>query len=123
LLQLSARVPGRADFDAGESCEGVLSAMRTSPQDPAQSDEARRKRIDKARRMSLAARAWEREHGPVEDPTVYDRDILPRIQAMSVRRLVALTGLSEYYVWKVRNGDGRLHARFWDRIIAAASKT
>jgi hypothetical protein len=42
-----------------------LSAMRSSPHDPAQSEQARRKRIEKAREMSLAARAWEREHGPV----------------------------------------------------------
>ena len=39
-----------------------------------------------------------REHGAVHDPTVYERDILPKIQGMSVRRLVALTGLSEYYL-------------------------
>ena len=97
----------------------TLSAMRSSTQDPAQSDEARRKRIEKARAMSRAARAWEREHGPVADPAVYEREILPRIRATSVRRLVALTGLSEYYLWKIRKGEGRLHARFWDRIEVA----
>lgn len=70
--------------------------------------------------MSLAARAWEREHGPVADPTVYEREILPKVRAMSVRRLVALTGLSGYYLWRVRNGEGRLHARFWDRIEPAS---
>jgi hypothetical protein len=56
-----------------------LSEMRTSAHDPAQSEAARRKRIEKAREMSLAARAWEREHGPASDPTVYERDVLPRM--------------------------------------------
>ena len=93
--------------------------MRASPHDPAQSEEARRKRIEKAREMSLAARAWEREHGSVADPTIYEREILPKMQAMSVRRLVSLTGLSEYYLWQVRKGDKRLHARFWETIASA----
>jgi len=97
----------------------TLSEMRASAQDPAQSEQARRKRIEKAREMSLAARAWERENGPVADPTVYEREILPRIQGMSVRRLVELTGLSEYYLWRVRKGEKRLHARFWERIASA----
>jgi ribosomal protein L37E len=98
----------------------ALAEMRGSPHDPALSEEARRKRIEKAREMSLAARAWEREHGPMADPMVYEREILPKIQAMTVRRLVALTGLSEYYVWRVRKGEKRLHARFWDQIEAAS---
>ena len=97
----------------------TLADMRASAQDPAQSEEARRKRIEKAREMSLAARAWEREHGSVADPTIYEREILPKMQAMSIRRLVALTGLSEYYLWQVRKGEKRLHARFWDRIASA----
>jgi CRISPR-associated protein Cas1 len=96
-----------------------LSAMRASPHDPAQSEEARRKRIEKARQMSLAARAWEREHGSVADPTIYECEILPKLQALSVRQLVALTGLSDYYLWQVRKGEKRLHARFWERIASA----
>jgi len=97
----------------------TLSAMRSSPHDPAQSEKARRKRIEKAREMSLAARAWEREHGPVADPTIYEREILPKMQAMSVRRLVSLTGLSEYYLWQVKKSEKRLHARFWEVIASA----
>jgi len=55
----------------------------------------------------------------VADPTVYEREILPKMQTLSVRRLVALTGLSEYYLWQVRKGEKRLHARFWERIASA----
>jgi len=63
--------------------------------------------------MSLAARAWERKHGTVADPAVYEREILPKIRTMSVRRLAALIGLSDYYLWQVRKKEKRLHARFW----------
>jgi hypothetical protein len=45
---------------------------------------------------------------------MYEREILPTIQTLSVRRLVALTGLSEYSLWQVRKGEKRLHARFWE---------
>jgi hypothetical protein len=33
--------------------------------------------------------------------------------------IVALTGLSEYYLWQVRKGEKRLHARFWETIASA----
>ena len=59
-----------------------------------------------------------REHGPLVDPTIYEREILRKAQAMSVRQLLSLTGLSQYYLWKVRNGEGRLHPRFWELITA-----
>lgn len=102
-----------------KAAKQTLSAMRSSPRDPAQSENARRKRIEKAREMSLAARAWEREQGSVADPTIYEREILPKLNALSVRQLVALTGLSDYYLWQVRKGEKRLHARFWERIASA----
>ena len=38
------------------------------------------KPAEKAREMSLAARAWEREHGRVADAARYDGQILPRIK-------------------------------------------
>ena len=68
--------------------------------------------------MSLAARAWEREHGLPKDPTVYDREVLPRIQTLSVRRLATFNGLSEHYQWQARKGRKRLHARFWELIMS-----
>jgi hypothetical protein len=105
-----------------KAAKETLSSMRSSPDDPAQSVEARRKRSEKAREMSRAARAWELEHGPVADPAVYEREILPKIRAMSVRRLVAITGLSDYYLWKIRKGEGRLHPRFWESIRGVDSQ-
>jgi hypothetical protein len=92
----------------------TLTEMGSSADDPAQSNAARKRRVEKARQESLA---WEREHGPVSDPSAYERDILPRMRAMSTRRLVAVTGLSEYYLWKLKKGQGRLHPRFWNAVV------
>jgi hypothetical protein len=34
------------------------------------------------------------------------------VESMSVRQLVSLTGLSDYYLWQIRNGLGLLHLAF-----------
>ena len=59
-----------------------------------------------------AMRAWERENGR-GDAEVYEGEILPRIQEMTVPQLMKVTGLSQFHRWKVRKGDRRLHARHW----------
>ncbi len=111
-------------FEAGRTRKlahagtAALRRMRQSADDPARSDAARAKRTEKAREMSLAARAWEREHGRVRDPEFYAREVLPKIQLMSVRALAQLTGLSDYYIRQVRKGEKRLHPRFWERIAS-----
>jgi hypothetical protein len=47
---------------------------------------------------------------------VYDREVMPRIQQMSVSQLTRLTGLSQFHCWKVRKGERRLHARHWEAV-------
>ena len=96
----------------------ALASMRTSPNDPAKTPEARAKQREKSRAESLAARAWEREHGK-PDPVEYQNRIYPVIQRMTVPELVSVTGLSQYHCWRVRKGDSRLHARHWSSIVAS----
>jgi hypothetical protein len=95
--------------------KATLAAMRASSDDPARAPEATAKKREKSRSTSLALRAWEREHGK-GDPELYEREILPTIQEMTVPQLMKLTGLSQFHCWKVRKGDRRLHARHWDAI-------
>jgi CRISPR-associated protein Cas1 len=96
--------------------KATLAAMRSSMDDPARSPEALARKRDKSRAASLAARAWEREHGK-PDPNVYNDSIYPVLREMSVPRLMQLTGLSQYHCWQVRAGRRRLHARFWGLIV------
>jgi hypothetical protein len=98
----------------------TLATMRASAEDPAHSVEATRKRAETSRTTSSAMRAWERQHGK-GDPKVYERDIFPKIQRMTVPQLVKLTGLSQFHCWNVRAGDRRLHARHWTRVMEAAA--
>ena len=95
--------------------KATLAVMRASPDDPAYSEEARRKRAETSRATSSAMRAWEREHGK-GDPRIYEREVLPRIQEMTVPELMKLTGLSQFHCWKVRKGERRLHARHWAAV-------
>jgi hypothetical protein len=95
--------------------------MRASNDDPARSPQAIEKKREKSRATSLAMRAWEREHG-VGDPDVFEREVVPRIEQMSVPQLMRLTGLSQFHCWKVRRGERRLHARHWEAILLAAER-
>ena len=102
--------------------KATLAAMRASPGDPARSPEVTAKKREKSRSTSLAMRAWEREHG-VGDSELYDREVLPRIWAMTVPQLMKLTGLSQFHCWKVRKGERRLHARHWEAILLAVERS
>jgi CRISPR-associated endonuclease Cas1 len=97
--------------------KATLAAMRASSDDPARSPTARAKKRERSRSTSLAMRAWEREHGR-GNPEVYEREILPQVQRMTVPQLMKLTGLSQFHCWKVRKGDRRLHARHWEAIVS-----
>jgi hypothetical protein len=74
-----------------------------------------------SRATSLAMRAWEREHGR-SDSKDYEKEVLPKIQQLTVPQVMKLTGLSQFHCWKVRKGDRRLHARHWDAIANAAPR-
>src|SRR5712691_12487045 len=106
---------GSAPEKLANAGRATLAAMRESVNNPARSPEATAKKREKSRSTSLAMRAWEREHGR-GDPETYDRDVLPKIQKMTVPRLMELTGLSQFHCWKVRKGERRLHARHWRAI-------
>jgi hypothetical protein len=99
--------------------KATLAAMRASPNDPARSPEAIAKKRAKSRSTSLAMRAWERKHGR-GDRGLYDREVVPRIQQMTVPQLMTVTGLSQFHCWKVRKGERRLHARHWEAVLLAA---
>jgi hypothetical protein len=78
--------------------------MRASSDDPARSREATAKKREKSRSTSLAMRAWERERGK-GDPRIYEREVLPRIQEMTVPELMKLTGLSQFHL--LEGAEGR----------------
>jgi hypothetical protein len=95
----------------------TLAAMRAADTDPAKSPEARAKRAARSREVMLANRAWEREHGRTFDVARYESEVLPRMQSMTIPALAHATGLSGYYLWRIKKGERRLHPRHWDRML------
>jgi hypothetical protein len=64
-----------------------------------------------------ADRVWEERHPePRPDPGVFERDILPRINGISLARLAEVTGLSLQHCGKVRRGLYVPHRRHWEAL-------
>ena len=95
----------------------TLEMMRSAAEDPAQSVKAKARRAEASRATTLSIRAWEREHGKVKDQERYEREILPAIQELTVPTLMAITGLSQHYCWRVRTGRKSLHPMHWDAVM------
>jgi hypothetical protein len=96
--------------------------MRASGEDPAKTPAARAKQAARSRDVMLANRAWEREHGRVFDVDRYETEILPLLHVMTLPALVHATGLSTYYLWRVKKGERRLHPRHWENLARTKSE-
>jgi hypothetical protein len=64
----------------------------------------------------LANRAWERANGRTFDLQRYESEILPRVRSMTTPALAHATGLSDFYLWRVKKGERRLHPRHWESV-------
>jgi hypothetical protein len=91
--------------------------MRRADDDPAQTPEAKAKRVASWKERMLAVRAWERLNGKVHDWDRYEAEVVPIINGMTVPELVQVTGLSRHYCWQARAGRKRLHPMHWSAVI------
>lgn len=99
-----------------------LSAMRSSPDDPAHTADARAKRSVASKQRMSEIRAWESINGKSHDWDKYLKRVRPIIASMTVPELVRVTGLSTHYCWQVRAGKKRLHPMRWETIQDFAAK-
>ena len=65
--------------------------------------------------------AWEDEHGQGPDPGLFTQDILPGLQAVTLTRMAAASGLSIQYCSGIRSGKHVPHAMHWDALREAAA--
>jgi len=65
------------------------------------------------------AREWDEQHGKLIDLSAFQRDILPLIQGVPLRRLQRATGLSLRYVSLIRRGERTPHPRHWRGLVEA----
>jgi CRISPR-associated endonuclease Cas1 len=64
-------------------------------------------------------REWEKRHGKRRDLDTFERDVLPRIQNVSLSRLRRATGLSLRYVSQIRRGEKTPHPMHWEALRTA----
>jgi CRISPR-associated endonuclease Cas1 len=107
----------RADQQTGFAAAGpkALAQLRRAGSDPAHNATARERRAETMRRHHRQA-AGSQEPA---DPDQFTREILPAIQAISLRRLAAATGLSLRYCSLIREGQRVPHPRHWRRLYEA----
>jgi CRISPR-associated endonuclease Cas1 len=94
----------------------ALAARKKQGDDPTHGGDAaaRRGRSIAASKVEIAE--WEARYGKLLDPTAFQRDILPRLQGIPLRRLMDATGLSLRYCSQIRRGEKTPHPRHWDAL-------
>lgn len=87
--------------------------MRAAGHDPTTTREVQRRRAATASKQRKAAVAW-RDHSSL-DRVDFRRDILAKLQSLSVRAIAEAMGASISRGSKVRNGHLVPHRRHWKR--------
>jgi len=82
----------------------ALRRLRAGGRDPAHGGEAGRKRGTSNARRQREVRSWNRAHPVRPDPEVFRREILPRLQEVSLGRIAKATGLTRMYCSWIRRG-------------------
>ncbi len=91
-----------------------IEVMRVAGYDPTQTPEVRRRRATSASRQRKSAVAW-RDDGSL-DGVDFRRDILPKLQSLTVRVIAQAMGASISHGSKVRSGKLLPHRRHWEAL-------
>lgn len=91
----------------------ALERQKADGVDPTHGGEAgwRRGRATSRRKREIAE--WESSYGQLVDLSAFQREILPHIRQIPLRRLMDATGLSLRYVSQIRRGERVPHPRHW----------
>jgi hypothetical protein len=113
----------RREYSASLAAAGPagLAELRAQGQDPAHGGEAARKRGVKIAQHKKDTVQWEQRHEFDANPDYFKRNILPRLQGVSLLTIKRATGLSLDYCSKIRRGLRVPHPRYWDLIKTISS--
>lgn len=113
----------RASFSAAG--RERMAALRAAGKDPSRGGEVASKRAAALHKRQQEETAWEAARAGEEfDDAVFTREILPRLQSVSLGTLAKATGLSVQYCGLVRRGLKVPHPRHWKgfKSVTALSK-
>jgi hypothetical protein len=88
--------------------------MRDAGSDPTATPEAQRRRAAGVSKQRKAAIAWSDDGSP--DTTDFRRDILPKLQGITVRVIADALGISQSHSSKVRCGKTPPRKRHWKAL-------
>jgi len=98
----------------------VLVEMRGSQSDPAQTAEAKAKRIAAYVERKERARAWLHENPGPPDRNFYKSEILPGLPNVTLPQMIRATSLTSGYCWKIQRGDRIPHPMYWEVLRSLA---
>jgi hypothetical protein len=99
----------------------TLAEMRSSEADPAQTPEAKAKRVAAFRKRKQTAKEWERANPGPHDREDFVRDVLPGLSNVTLPAMMKATGLSSRYCFQIKRGERVPHAMYWDALRDLAS--
>lgn len=97
-----------------EAGQAKVEAMRAAGYDPTTEPAAQRRRAASASRQRKAVVAW-CDDGSL-DSVDFRRDILPKLQRLSVRVIAEAMGCTGSHGSKVRGGKLVPHKRHWNKL-------
>lgn len=100
------------------AARSVLEEMRASDHDPAQTLQAKARRVAAYKGRKEAAREWALENPGPHDPAVYRSEILPGLASVTVPQMMRATRLTSGYCWKIRRGERTPHSMYWASLLA-----
>lgn len=81
---------------------------------------ANQRRRETVAQRQREVRQWDAAHGDEADPEGFRREILPRLQTVSLGAMAKATGLSEGYCSFIRRGTKFPHRRHWLNFMQLA---
>lgn len=100
----------------GARLRETAQRLRDEGRDPTATPEARANLATSMARRRAEQLVWDREHPGRPDPEVYRREILPKVELMSLKAISRATGLSVSYCARIRRGGLVPHRRWWEAL-------
>jgi CRISPR-associated protein Cas1 len=99
-----------------EAARKVLATQTAAGHDPRRSAEVNRARGEAISEGHRRNRSWAREHPGQRDEAWFRREIVPKLDAFSLKEIGEATGLSLAACSRIRAGEKVPHARHWERL-------
>lgn len=101
---------------AMEAARKALAAQAAAGNDPRRSSAVNRARSEAISEVHRRNRSWAREHPGKRDEAWFKREIMPKLDGISLKEIAEATGLSLAACSRVRSGARTPHPRHWDAL-------